>query len=274
MKKRFLPDLEEWFAAYCGSFAGDDDEAQKNYALKQLHTLKVKENIRLLAVSAGLENDRLVLAEAVGLLHDVGRFEQYQRFRTFRDRDSVNHAALAVDVIRRHNLLDALSNDEAEVVIQAVRLHNVFNMPLSLSGDQRLYLNLIRDADKLDIWRVFVDYFHLPESERASAATLGFPDLAECSSEVVSCLERREMVDLALIRSVNDFKLLQLSWVFDLHFPLSFRLARQRGHLAQLAALLPLTTDVERALRMLWEYLSSRLGGLCVFSDFCCNECN
>lgn len=274
MEKGFLTDLEEWFAAYCGSFAGDDEDAQKNYALKQFHTLKVKENIRLLAASAGLENDRLALAEVVGLLHDIGRFEQYQRYRTFRDSDSVNHAALGVDVIRRHRLLDSLSDYEADLVLESVRFHNVFSMPSSLSGDHRLYLMLIRDADKLDIWRVFVDYFHLPESERASAVTLGFPDLAECSGEVVSCFERREMVDLSMIRSVNDFKLLQLSWVFDLHFPLSFRLAQQRGHLAQLAAQLPLTTDVERALRMLWEYLSSRLGNWCLFSDFCCNEVN
>lgn len=273
MKTGFLHDLEEWFTAYSGSFV-DDEEARKNYDLKQLHTLKVRENIRLLAASAGLADDRLALAEAVGLLHDIGRFEQYQRFRTFRDKDSINHAALGVEIIRRHALLDGLSPDDADIVINAVRFHNVFNVPLSLSGDQRLYLNLIRDADKLDIWRVFVDYFHVPASERASAAVLGFPDLPHCSADVVSCLERREMVDLSMIRSVNDFKLLQLSWVFDLHFPLSFRLARQRGHLARLAAQVPLTTDVERALRLLWEYLSSRLGGLCIFSDFCCNECN
>lgn len=274
MQAGFLNELEEWFAEYCDSFIDDDEEALKNYGLKRFHTMKVRENIRLLASSAGLDGDRLIIAEAVGILHDVGRFEQYRRFRTFRDRDSVNHAALAVEVIQRNGLLAPLSGNEAEIVLQSVRLHNVFAMPLSLSGDQRLYLKLIRDADKLDIWRVFVDYFHLPESDRASAATLGFPDLDECSSDVISCLERREMVDLSMIRSVNDFKLLQLSWVFDLHFPLSFRLARQRGHLAQLAALLPLTADVERALRMLWEYLSSRLGGWCIFSDFCCNECN
>jgi len=252
--------LDTWFASYCRSFGGEDAEACSNYNLKELHTRKVRENIRLLAESAGLSDARLAVAESVGLLHDVGRFEQYRRYRTFRDSDSVNHAALGIEVIRQHRLLDGLSEETAETIIQAVRLHNVFTLPLSVNGDHRLYLNLIRDADKLDIWRVFVDHFQLPESERGSAVTLGFADLPECSPEVLSCIGHGEMVDLSMLRTVNDFKLLQISWVFDLHFPASFRLAVDRGHLARLAATLPYSSEVERTLRVAWDHLLSRCG--------------
>src|SRR6185369_17630796 len=98
---------------------------------------------------------------------------------------------------------------------------------------------LIRDADKLDIWRVFIDYYGLPEEERASAVGLGFPDLPQCSPEVLKCLRQREIVQLAAVQTLNDFKLLQLSWVFDLNFPESFRLVRERGCIDALAAVLP-----------------------------------
>jgi hypothetical protein len=258
MIKGKLQELEIWFNEYCRSFDLDDEEARLNYALKELHTRKVMDNILLLAESAGLSDDRLELAGVVGLLHDVGRFEQYKRYRTFYDSKSENHAALGLKVIRENRLLEWLTNEETDTILQSVGLHNVFQVPASISGEQRLYLNLIRDADKLDIWRVFVHQFTLPEHEQASAATLGFPDLPECSTEVVECMGRREMVNLSLLQTVNDFKLLQISWVFDLHFPLSFKLAMERGDLARLASTIPYSADVERALRIAWDHLSSR----------------
>jgi hypothetical protein len=253
-----LNELDVWFASYCRSFGGEDAEACRNYDLKELHTCNVRENIRLLAESAGLSGDRLALAEAIGLLHDVGRFEQYRRYRTFRDSDSVNHASLGIEVIRQHGLLEGLPEGNADKVIEAIRLHNAFTVPASVDGDHRLYLNLIRDADKLDIWRVFVDHFKLPDNERASAVTLGFADLPECSPEVLACINRCEMVNLSILRTLNDFKLLQISWVFDLHFPASFRLALERGHLSRLAATLPFSSEVERTLRVAWDHLLSR----------------
>jgi hypothetical protein len=186
------------------------------------------------------------------------RFEQYRRYRTFYDSTSENHAALGVAVIRENRLLEGLTKQEADTILQSVGLHNVFKVPSSIVGEQRLYLHLIRDADKLDIWRVFVDQFSLPDEKQASAVTLGFPDLPECSREALDCFDRREMVNLSQLRTVNDFKLLQLSWVFDLHFPHSFQQAAARGDLARLAASIPYSTDVERALRIVWDHLHSR----------------
>jgi hypothetical protein len=253
-----LCELEEWFTDYCRTFENDDESAVRNYTLKELHTAKVRANIRLLAEAAGLSGDRLDLAEMVGLLHDVGRFEQYRNYRTFQDSKSENHAALSVKVIRDNRLLEGLTKEEAAIILQAVGLHNAFKIPASVTGEQRLFLNLIRDADKLDIWRVFVDQSSLPDNEQASAANLDFPDLPDCSPEVLETIGRRQMVELSLLRTVNDFRLLQLSWVFDLHFPDSFRLARERGDLARLAAKLPYSPSVERSLRTVWDVLSSR----------------
>jgi hypothetical protein len=136
----------------------------------------------------------------------------------------------------------------------AISLHNVFRVPEGISGPDLLFTRLIRDADKLDIWRIFAEYYGMPESERASAVGLGFPDLPGCSAEVLGCIERREMVNLSLLKSLNDFKLLQLSWVFDLNFPETFRLALDRGYMDGLAVTLPKGMDVEDALGIVREY--------------------
>ena len=257
MDNEFLQQLEKWFTSYCISFSGDDAEAQKNYALKELHTRKVRENMKALALSLGLADGRLATAEAIGLLHDVGRFEQFRRFRTFLDRESVNHAALGVEVIREHQLLAGLAEVDAATIIHAVRLHNVFAVPPGLTDDQRLFLNLIRDADKLDIWRVFVEYFALPEDERPSAAGLGFHDEPRCSPMVLASLVSEEMVNLTMVNTLNDFKLLQLSWVFDLNFPHSSVLAVAQGNLARLAETLPRSAGLDRALDAVWQRLAA-----------------
>lgn len=261
MENEFLQRLEKWFTSYCTSFAGDDAEAQKNYALKERHTRKVRENMKALALSLGLADGRLAIAEAIGLLHDVGRFEQFRRFRTFLDRESVNHAALGAEVIREHQLLAGLAEEDAATIAHAVRLHNVFAVPTGLTDEQRLFLNLIRDADKLDIWRVFVDYFALPEEERPSAAGLGFLDEPRCSPMVLGALAREEMVNLAKVNTLNDFKLLQLSWVFDLNFPHSSVLAVAQGNLARLAETLPRSPELDIALNAVWQRLAARSAG-------------
>ena len=184
----------------------------------------------------------------VALFHDIGRFPQYQRYRTFRDSDSVNHASLGADLLIKGRVLDKLTNNEQVSIVNAVRFHNAFVMPVDPFGENSLYLKLIRDADKLDIWRVFLDYYSLPDTERASAVSLGFPDLPGCSSEVLDALCRGDMVNLATVKTLNDFKLLQISWVYDLNFSESFRMVQDRNYLDGLEATLPSGTRIRRAL--------------------------
>jgi hypothetical protein len=239
MDRNEVERLKSWMAGYCRSFYGGSDADDRNIALKEMHTARVCANILPIARGEGLAENGLLLAETIALFHDLGRFPQYRRYKTFRDSISVNHAALGGDVLRQEKVLDKLPRHEQDMVIRSVCLHNVFAVPPHLDDTGGLFLRLVRDADKLDIWQVFIDYYRLPESERASAVGLGFPDLTGCSAGVIAALEGQEMVKLDTVRTLNDFKLLQLSWVFDLNYATSFRLLAERDLLRQLAATLP-----------------------------------
>ena len=256
--------LREWFAAYCRGFLTADPEEQRNYDLKELHTYNVCANMAILAQAHGLKGERFAAAQTIALFHDLGRFRQYQLHRTFKDSDSVNHAALGAQLLQESGVLTGFSPADRELIIQAVRLHNVFALPAKLHPDGRLFLHLVRDADKLDIWQVFIDYYHLPVEERASAVGLGFPDLPSCSPEVVATLCRRQMVQLAQVKTLNDFKLLQLSWVFDLNFAESFRLFVERDYLEQLAGLLPSEPAVAAAVEAVRDFARSMTAQACL----------
>lgn len=248
MEESRLAALHTWFDGYVRTYYDMDPEGLGNIMLKVEHTRQVCEVMELIARGEGLSPEEARLAGAVALLHDVGRFPQYRRWRTFRDSDSDNHGRLAVDVIRAEGALAGVPPAESLLIEEAVRFHNLRGLPDRMKSPTTLFLRLVRDADKLDIWRIFRDYFRQPEGERPSAATLGFPDLPGVSPACVARLAAGEVVGLDEIRCVNDFKLLLVSWVFDLNFFSSCRLLRERGHINAIAATIPLHGDTHAAL--------------------------
>jgi hypothetical protein len=248
MNKSQLDDLVAWFDSYVEPFLATDEEGVKNIQLKIEHTRKVCEAMALLSDGEGLSENESLIASAVALLHDVGRFPQYRRWRTFLDSDSDNHARLAIDVIREENILAGIDQPEQLLIEEAVRFHNMLAPPATVQSPTRKYINLIRDADKLDIWRVFVELQDQPPDERPSAVTLGLDELpGSVSDACISALNSGSIVRLDTISCFNDFKLLQISWVYDLTYGTSRRILRERGYIQALAATLPEQTDIREA---------------------------
>ncbi len=236
MEQAQLDKLHQWFESYVQTYNDIDEEGSRNILLKVEHTRKVCEIMATLVEGEGLTAAEARIAGAIALLHDVGRFPQFRRWRTFRDSDSDNHARLGIEVIRQQGLLEGLPDAERTLIEEAVRFHNLLALPLRYKSPTTLFIRLIRDADKLDIWRVFFDYFRLPDDLRPSAVTLGFPDLPEVTPACIGELAAGRIIHLEHVRVLNDFKLLQISWVYDLNFRSSYRLLQQRSHIPALAA--------------------------------------
>lgn len=250
MQQAQLDELHHWFEKYVQTYNDIDEEGFRNILLKVEHTRKVCENMALLAAEEGLTPEEIRIADAVALLHDVGRFPQFRRWRTFRDSDSDNHARLGIEVLRQQGVLDGLPAEDRLLIEEAVRFHNLLALPLRFTSPTALYIRLIRDADKLDIWRVFLDYFRQPENLRPSAVTLGFPDRPEVTPACIRDLAAGRVIRLDDVQVLNDFKLLQISWVYDLNFRTSYSLLQQRGHIAELAATIPLDESAAQAVAL------------------------
>ncbi|MDI6889761.1 MAG: HD domain-containing protein [Thermodesulfovibrionales bacterium] len=251
--------FKNWFSDYCKSFYSSNMGDQKNIYLKEEHTLNVCKNTIEIARELSLGNNDMMLAETVALFHDIGRFPQYAKYRTFRDSISVNHGLLGAQTLLEEKTLQNLSDNEQELVIQAVRFHNAFSIPKIEKKDIIFFIRLIRDADKLDIWRVFIEYYESPEEERASAVGLGLSDTTDYSEDVLSCIHRGRMAYLSKVKTLNDFKLMQLSWIYDLNFRTSFRLLLERGYIDRITSKLPQSDDIKKASSTLKEFVKLRL---------------
>ncbi|HIJ82379.1 MAG TPA: HD domain-containing protein [Desulfuromonadales bacterium] len=258
MNKSQLNHLIHWFDRYVEPFLDTDEEGAKNIRLKIEHTRKVCEAMALLSSGENLSENDLYIASAVALLHDVGRFPQYQRWRTFRDSESDNHARMAINVILDEQILAGIELSEQLLIEEAVRFHNLLVPPAGIKSPTRRFINLIRDADKLDIWRIFAELLAEPPEERASAVTLGLPDLPEMVSDTcVAALNSRTVVRLDSTTCFNDFKLLQISWVYDLNSATSRRILLERGYIPALAATLPERPDIREAVAKALDSLSA-----------------
>lgn len=145
------------------------------------------------------------------------------------------------------------------MIIESVKFHNAFSVPKTEKKDLTLFIKLVRDADKLDIWRVFLEHFEGPPEAMSDAITLGLPDTPEYSREVLSHILKKETALHLHVRTLNDFKLLQLSWVFDLNFKPSFALLSERGYIDRLASHLPHTEEIRQAAMFAKEFLRQRL---------------
>jgi hypothetical protein len=260
MEQEQLDSLKEWFETYVAGFYGDDDFVDANIELKEKHSKAVCAETAWLADRLGLSDNQKRIAQAIALLHDVGRFEQFRKYRTYNDAMSRNHSLLAVEVICKDKILEGFDGQEREYIETAIKYHGDKELPEGLDGDMLLYCRLIRDADKIDIYRVVVEYYeqYLNDSE-SFRLEIELPDEPWYSDEVVQKVLNGERIDYRLLKTWNDCKLIQLSWVYDVNFAPTLERIKQRGFLEKLIDFLPANEDIERVRAKVLEYVDSRI---------------
>ncbi len=240
-----LKDFKDWFSKYVKSFYSSDPTIQKGLKLKEEHSLRVCKEILDIGRKLDLSPNYLRIAEAVALFHDTGRFEQFTRYQTFADRKSENHGELGVKVLKQEKVLEALEESVQELILKAILYHNRLAIPENENQTCLLFSKLIRDADKLDIYNLLSIYYCLDSSERSSAVELDLPDKPEISKEVLNGLYQGRVINMQHLRSVNDFKLLQMGWIYDINYQPTFQMIYERNYLRKIKNTLPSTKEID-----------------------------
>ena len=137
------------------SYVDRYDVSDERIALNVEHTYEVAGLCDEIALGEGLPPADVDLAWLCGLLHDIGRFEQLRQWGTFSDADSRSHAALGIQALKDEMGSFTRDPEWARIIERAVSLHSDFRLPSGLSARERLFCTITRDADKVDILRVF-----------------------------------------------------------------------------------------------------------------------
>ncbi len=220
-----LEALPQAFADYVKTFPQED-----MITLKYEHTQRVVANAREIMAGETFPEELQAMGEMAAWLHDLGRFKQFCKYRTFSDRQSVNHALLSCAVALEPGWLDDLPPETRNRILQAIALHNLREVPPALSEADSLLVHLVRDADKLDIYTVLDQAIATNYLPSHPEVYWGLPFAAPPSPKIVCAIEQGESIDYGDIHSFADFVFIQLAWCNGgLFFRESAKMVLQRG---------------------------------------------
>jgi len=260
MEQKQLEKFRAWFDDYVAGFYGNEVFVNDHLKLKEEHSRRVCQETKYLANELGLAENPKRIAEVIALFHDIGRFEQFIKYRTYSDVQSVNHCMLGLEVLTETKILQQVQEKERELIEKAIEYHGLKKLPSDLDGECLLFSKLIRDADKLDVFYVAVEYYkHYKKKQQKYLLGLEVPDEPGYSPEMVQAVLNNRHIDYNQLRTLNDMKLLQLSWVYDVNFRATFKRIRQRRFLETLTDFLPETEDMQKVKEKILSYVDFRI---------------
>lgn len=186
--------------------------------LKHDHTFRVMKFCGEIAQSLGLDMEDCAIAELIGLLHDIGRFEQLKRYDTFHDLASVDHALLGVELLKTVHPIEKYTEDVEiqKIILTAIEQHNKLKIEDGLDQRTLLFCKIIRDADKLDI----LDLYQLGELKIES-------DLGTISDACYQQFLSAKSINRSVVKTEMDHVLLIASFLFDVHFQYSIHYIKE-----------------------------------------------
>lgn len=140
------------FKDYVGHYDVHVDEIR----LKIVHTYEVIKLTDYICDKRHIKGDDKALGELIALLHDIGRFEQFVRYGSYIDYQTIDHAQLGSDILFKDGLIRSFVEDDQydDIIRHAIEQHNKFQVSSSYDEQTMFYIWLIRDTDKLDNFRV------------------------------------------------------------------------------------------------------------------------
>lgn len=240
------------------------DSTNPKIKLKIDHTYRVADLCEQIAQSLELSAAEVDLAWLSGMLHDVGRFEQLRWYNTFSDAQSVDHARFAVELLYDDGLIadyvpeisttelvadartwrsmgganespTAQSEDiPLSDILQTLRIaigeHSAYRIQKGLDERTRMFCQILRDADKVDIFRVICD---TPMEEVYGFQTKDILRSA-ITPEVMQAFYEHHAVLRKLKKCPADYIVAHGSLTFELVYPESLRIAKEQGYLKQM----------------------------------------
>ena len=199
------------FENYLSAFDLNNPKIQ----LKRVHTYGVVKAADYIGRREGLKQEERDLALLIALLHDIGRFEQLKVFNSYDD-NQFDHARFGVKLL----LYD-------EIICQAIAFHSLYRLPEIEDPSALLQCKIIRDADKLDNFRVkSVDsleaHFDVPQEEIEKETV---------SENVLQAVREHRCVFRDERRTHLDMWISYMAFIFDLNFPSSFRFIQEHDYI-------------------------------------------
>lgn len=207
------------------------DKSDLGFELKIVHTYHVAENAKKIAKKLNLSKENIELAELIGLLHDIGRFEELKITKELNNVKFAHAEHGSKMLFEKGMIRRFIKNSQYDNIIKkAIENHSRLEIEENLDEKSLLHSKIIRDADKIDNYRVGKD-------EKIEAI---FPkrvnkieDMEESklSDIVYSTILNRKCVDIHDRVTLLDFWVCILAFAFDMNFDVSYRMIKENDYI-------------------------------------------
>ena len=186
---------------------------RKYYHSKRVSTIskKIAENL-----SWPLEDVKL--ATQIGLLHDIGRFDEWTTYKCFNK--NMDHGSYGAYLLNKEEnaLRFNIKESEKQKLLDAIYYHNKLKLPASLKDNK--FCKLIRDADKLDI------IYQLSQREIVMENNTNV-----ISKEVFKEFNKGTTITNKYVKTYADKVLSILALVYDINYAYTFKLLKDFNYI-------------------------------------------
>ena len=198
--------MKEEFDKYVSNYPIDNSKIKR----KIEHSYRVMELSKKYATILGFNDYDIKLATLIGLIHDIGRFEQVRVYNTFNDRTSIDHASYGVKILFEDGLIKNFWDNtlDYEVIKFAIENHNKLEIEPTTNERALMHAKLIRDIDKLDIIYIlsYLDEINLTPTDD------------DITKEIIERVEKHQSVLNKDKKNDNDRIVYYLSYIFDVNY--------------------------------------------------------
>lgn len=200
--------IKEEFDNYVKNF--DMESYDINYKYK--HSYRVYKISESISEGLNLNGEDILLASVIGLLHDIGRFEQLKEYSSYNDIN-LDHADYGAKLLFQHNLIKKFNIDKKyyDIIEFAIRNHNKYEIEDTNDNRKLMFAKIVRDADKIDILKAHAIYcdYKIQETEE------------DISNKVKDTFYNEKQINRIDKKTSNDGILLLLALIFDINFKVS-----------------------------------------------------
>lgn len=226
----------EVFEKYLDGYDREDAKIK----LKITHTYCVVDCSREIAVRMGLSQEDTDLAMLIGLLHDIGRFEQVKRYDSF-EPGTMDHAQKGVNILFEEGMIRQFIEDASydELIRTAIARHSDFELKGIEDERTLLHARLIRDADKLDNCRVKLeDSIQVLLNKTAEEA-----GKEAISENVFQSVCSRHSIYSPDRKSAMDYWVSYVAYIYDINFKETLQIIKEQDYISRIIHRIPYSNE-------------------------------
>lgn len=196
---------QEIFLDYVNKF----DCKEKEIKRKVDHSIRVSKLCRSIAEDLSLPKDVIEVVEFIGLVHDIGRFTQWQEYKTFDDLKSEDHALIGLRVLFDNNLIDLFNIDRFwfKTIFLAIKNHNQYEISSDTKDLDLVISKILRDADKADILYLIKNKELILEEDNSGI-----------SRNVSEAFLSNEEIRHTIKMTISEKILLKFGFIYDINY--------------------------------------------------------